>query len=185
MVNNGQAQSFKLSITISPDSAMPYPLLTTRSTTRNRKVRTILVRSRKYFWQVKPPASQTQHPDNSALLMGALVFSLQYLTISKILLLCFDPTIPIVGPARRTWADKIDRLTVKHLKSMCGIGLSHHSYGPAMILTSLGISLCGDRVGDVDDRTKICEILGQTQAEHAFPTTHIREELMRAWGSID
>ena len=119
------------------------------------------------------------------LLIGAIVFSLQYLTISKILLLCFDPTVPVVGPARKTAVENIDSLTVKHLQSMCGIALSHHKYGPAMILASLGISLCGDRVVAADERKKLLGILEQTQAEHAIPTTNIRDGLLRAWGSVE
>lgn len=93
--------------------------------------------------------------------------------------------MPVVGPARKTAVEIIDKLIIKHLQSMCGIALSHHKYGPAMILASLGISLCGDRVVAVDEREKLLEILEQTQAEHAIPTSNIRKGLLRAWGAVD
>ncbi|KIW51350.1 hypothetical protein PV05_10083 [Exophiala xenobiotica] len=136
------------------------------------------------FYYAKPGATDTSTIPQIWLASEAAVFSLQYLFISKILLLCFDPTVPIVGYARRLAAEKIDRLSLKYLRSMGGIALSHHTFGPAMILASLGISLCGDRVADMAERNKLLEILTQTQVEHAIPTTSTRHGLLRAWNLI-
>lgn len=99
----------------------------------------------------------------------------------NILLICFNPNIPRVGPGSRQMTRLSERAAEENLRTLCGISLSHSKCASAMFLACFGISLVGDSFVDSNDRQALVDILKETEREHGWPTGIIRDGLIDSW----
>ncbi|KAL1984894.1 hypothetical protein VTN96DRAFT_8553 [Rasamsonia emersonii] len=106
----------------------------------------------------------------------------QYNSLARILLLVHDPTIPTVGPLRRTAMERVDEEIKAEVWTMCGVGMSNASAPPAIITACMAINPCGDRFTDKQQQNRLMEVLVRTDALHGWPTRAIQEQLRETWG---
>ncbi|POR38581.1 Uncharacterized protein TPAR_01204 [Tolypocladium paradoxum] len=102
--------------------------------------------------------------------------------LAQALLMCYDPTLPKIGPARKTAEKNRENGIRRQILQLCGTALSNDSTIPAMITASLGIATCGDRFNDDVTRKALLDVLIRTEVDHAWPTGNIQSSLKSAWG---
>lgn len=125
---------------------------------------------------------------SSLLTMFLLGFTVQHLILCQLILVCYDTTSLRIGLGSYNATQQSSMKAVTLLRRLCGIGwcgigMSQASFGPCMILSCIGASICGDRVVDERVRKGLVEVLIRTEEEHAYPTTAIRQGLLKAWAA--
>ncbi|KAH8675187.1 hypothetical protein BGZ61DRAFT_427371 [Ilyonectria robusta] len=112
----------------------------------------------------------------------AVVIGVAHGILARSLLLCYDPTLPKLGPARMIAQQRREEEVQDEIRQLCGIALSNRGTIPAMFTASLGIASCGDRFSRDDERTALLDVLIKTETEHFWPTAGAQISLKRAWG---
>ncbi|KND90697.1 hypothetical protein TOPH_04599 [Tolypocladium ophioglossoides CBS 100239] len=129
-----------------------------------------------------PDASRGEVFPHILYLSHAVVIGVVHSILAQALLMCYDPTLPKIGPARKTSQEARENDIRQQVIHLCGTALSNDSTIPAMITASLGIATCGDRFKDDAERNALLGVLIKTEADHAWPTGNIQSSLKSAWG---
>ncbi|UNI22890.1 hypothetical protein JDV02_008734 [Purpureocillium takamizusanense] len=115
----------------------------------------------------------------------AIVIGVVHCILAQALLMCYDPTLPRVGPSRLAAQEAREDGIRRQLLLLCGTALSNETTIPAMITSSLGIATCGDRLHDESERMAVLDVLIRTETCHGWPTGIIQRGLKEAWGRSD
>ncbi|KAI0470643.1 hypothetical protein GGR56DRAFT_138463 [Xylariaceae sp. FL0804] len=110
------------------------------------------------------------------------VIGIQHHLLAQMFLAQFDPTVPKVGPSRRTAMRQMTQHIEGLLRELCGIGICNQWSPPAMFTACMGIAMFGDQLGERSDQEAIVDLLRKTEAAHARPTAAIQQQLIKAWG---
>ncbi|KAK7424116.1 hypothetical protein QQX98_000726 [Neonectria punicea] len=127
------------------------------------------------------PSSGHQFPQ-IVYMNHAVVIGVAHGILARALLLCYDPTLPKLGPARMITQQRREEEVQDEIRQLCGIALSNRGTIPAMFTASLGIASCGDRFSRDDERTALLDVLIKTETDHFWPTAGAQISLKRAWG---
>lgn len=114
-----------------------------------------------------------------------IVIGVVHCILAQALLMCYDPTVPRVGPSRMAAQAAREEGIRRQVLLLCGTALSNESTIPAMITASLGIATCGDRLNDEGERKALLDVLIRTETCHGWPTGNIQRGLKDAWGWRD
>ncbi|KAH7131658.1 hypothetical protein B0J13DRAFT_508714 [Dactylonectria estremocensis] len=114
----------------------------------------------------------------------AVVIGVAHGILARSLLLCYDPTLPKLGPARMIAQQRREEEVQDEIRQLCGIALSNRGTIPAMFTASLGIASCGDRFSRDDERMALLDLLIKTETDHFWPTADAQDTLKRAWGWV-
>ncbi|ESZ97486.1 hypothetical protein SBOR_2175 [Sclerotinia borealis F-4128] len=106
----------------------------------------------------------------------------QHMDISQILLTTYNPRVPRLGPGHRAASQRIEAQINTMVQRLCGVAISNHRSPPAMSTACMAISMCGEQFTDTEEQKSILEVLRYTENQHAWPTKHIQDRLIEAWG---
>ncbi|KAI1118511.1 hypothetical protein F5Y14DRAFT_438495 [Nemania sp. NC0429] len=110
------------------------------------------------------------------------ILGIQHHLLAQLFLVQFDPSIPRVGPNRRTAMQKMTQRIEALMRELCGLGISNQWTPPAMFTACIGIAMFGDHFGERSDQEALAAFLKKTETAHARPTAAIQQQLMKAWG---
>ncbi|KAH8201275.1 hypothetical protein TruAng_004592 [Truncatella angustata] len=134
---------------------------------------------------------------------SAVVIGNAHAIFARALLMCYDPTIPRIGPGQKLAQQKLDvgasvfakvaRLALNPfppfmqrmpiiIRELCATALTNRATVPAMFTASMGVTMCGDRFSDDGERGGLLNVLVKTEAEHFWPTGGAQDHLKKAWG---
>jgi hypothetical protein len=99
------------------------------------------------------------------------VMGVQYITLSHMLLVVHDPTIPPIGPAHRRSRAIVESLVQDDVRMLCGVALSNSKVFPAKFVACFAIALAGDRFTVREDQDKLRDLWYACERSHGFPPT--------------
>ncbi|CAM1507731.1 Fc.00g045790.m01.CDS01 [Cosmosporella sp. VM-42] len=111
----------------------------------------------------------------------AVVIGVVHAALARALLMCYDPKLPKIGPARKAAQRSREDEVRDEVRQLCGIALSNRGTIPAMFTASLGIASFGDTFGCDIERKALLDILVKTDVEHYWPTAEAQTTLKKAW----
>ncbi|OQE14682.1 hypothetical protein PENFLA_c036G00110 [Penicillium flavigenum] len=109
------------------------------------------------------------------------IAGLQFLDLARILLTVYNPRLPHLGTGQRTAMRSVDRKVRAIVLRICGIALSNQHSPPGLVIASIAIGMCGDRLTDRLEQEALLGVLSKVQDEHAYATLSTREQLKEAW----
>ena len=112
----------------------------------------------------------------------ALVIGVVHAALARSLLMCYDPKLPKIGPARKAAQRSREEEVREEIRQLCGIAISNKSTIPAMFTASLGIASFGDTFSCDVERRALLDVLIKTDVEHYWPTKDAQITLKKAWG---
>ncbi|KAK9422371.1 putative ARCA protein [Seiridium unicorne] len=115
-------------------------------------------------------------------LSSAIISGNTHAIFARALLMCYDPTIPKIGPGQKLAQRKLDAEIRNQIRELCATALSNRATVPAMFTASMGVTMCGDRFTDDRERGGLLDLLIKTEAEHFWPTGGAQDHLKKAWG---
>ncbi|KAF7563417.1 hypothetical protein G7046_g739 [Stylonectria norvegica] len=101
----------------------------------------------------------------------AVVIGIVHAMLARALLMCYDPTLPKIGPARTTAQVSCEEEIKDEIRQLCGVALSNRGTIPAMFTASLGVASFGDRFTQDVERKALLDVIVKTEAEHYWPTS--------------
>ncbi|KAH6659628.1 hypothetical protein BKA67DRAFT_589556 [Truncatella angustata] len=113
---------------------------------------------------------------------SAVVIGNAHAIFARALLMCYDPTIPRIGPGQKLAQQKLDTEIRTQIRELCATALTNRATVPAMFTASMGVTMCGDRFSDDGERGGLLNVLVKTEAEHFWPTGGAQDHLKKAWG---
>ncbi|KAJ9635243.1 hypothetical protein H2199_008730 [Coniosporium tulheliwenetii] len=116
---------------------------------------------------------------NDAMVLGTLHHHL-----ARLLLACFNPTIPRVGLGHKSARKAADEEIRSHVFDICGLALSNRQTATAMFTASIAIAMCGDRFTDRLEQEGLLSVLEITEKNHAWPTRGAEAMLRSGWGWV-
>ncbi|KAL5316735.1 hypothetical protein ACEPPN_015786 [Leptodophora sp. 'Broadleaf-Isolate-01'] len=116
----------------------------------------------------------------------AVVIGIVHSIIGRVLLMCYNPTLPRIGPTHRNALEEVEEEIRKQIRELCGTALSNRRTIPALFTACMGVTMCGDRFSDRGEQEALLNVLVVTEEDHAWPTFAAQMHLKRAWGwSVD
>ncbi|KAE9373884.1 hypothetical protein N431DRAFT_374527 [Stipitochalara longipes BDJ] len=112
----------------------------------------------------------------------AVVIGVTHAIIGRVLLMCYNPTLPRIGPSHKTAIQQMEEEIKSQIRELCGIALSNRWTIPAMFTACMGVTMCGDRFTDHSEQEALLGVLMRTEQDHAWPTRAAQTHLRRAWG---
>ncbi|KAI1845778.1 hypothetical protein JX266_008143 [Neoarthrinium moseri] len=115
-------------------------------------------------------------------LNSAVVIGNAHAIFARALLMCYDPTIPRIGPGQKIAQQKLDDSIRTQIRELCGTALANRATIPAMFTASMGVTMCGDRFTEDRERRALLDVLVKTETAHSWPTGGAQDHLKKAWG---
>ncbi|KAF9875548.1 hypothetical protein CkaCkLH20_06929 [Colletotrichum karsti] len=109
----------------------------------------------------------------------------QYLEICKIILLAHDPRTPSLGLGRLSYLRAQEEKIRNAVRTICGIWLSNQEYVPARVLAGLAIGMTGELFTEVNETSRLLEILLEAERHVGWPCLKVSPGLRRFWGLED
>ncbi|KAL4909340.1 hypothetical protein BDW74DRAFT_187516 [Aspergillus multicolor] len=107
----------------------------------------------------------------------------QTLLLLNTLLLAYSPSIPQIGPSRRTTLESIAAQIRTIVLEICGIALANRQSRPAGLAPCIAINLCADRLTDRQEKRALMGlVVGTTRESNYWPTKEAEKRLREIWG---
>lgn len=112
----------------------------------------------------------------------AVVIGIVHSIIGRVLLMCYNPTLPRIGPTHKNALEEVEEEIRKQIRELCGTALSNRRTIPALFTACMGVTMCGDRFSNRAEQEALLNVLVVTEEDHAWPTSAAQLHLKRAWG---
>jgi hypothetical protein len=106
----------------------------------------------------------------------------QYLTLGQIILVIHGFSIPSISLTSRARRDLVEKQAKKLIRVLCGVALSNPDTVAAILVTCMGIGLCGDLFTSRREQERLHDILVLTETQNGWPTKSLQEQLRQRWG---
>ncbi|KAH8646357.1 hypothetical protein BX600DRAFT_477571 [Xylariales sp. PMI_506] len=115
----------------------------------------------------------------------AVVIGNSHAYFARALLICYDPTVPKIGPGQKLARQRNEAEIRSHIRELCATALSNRATIPAMFTASMGVTMCGDMFVEEMERRAFLDVLVKTESIHSWPTRGAQDHLKKAWGWSD
>lgn len=106
---------------------------------------------------------------------------LQYLQLSRILLLAFNPRRPSLGVGSRKLLLAQEEKIREAVRCICGAAVSNPEYMPAKITAGLSIAMCGEMFSDPRETSELLRISSEVEMHMMWPRFKVSQALRAFW----
>lgn len=106
---------------------------------------------------------------------------LQYMQLSKILLLAHDPHRPFLGPGRDTYHRSQEEEIREAVRIICGAALANPEYEPARLTAGMAVAMCGELFSDPRETPELYRIVSEAETHMMWPSLMIAKRLKVFW----
>ncbi|KAH9216808.1 hypothetical protein DL95DRAFT_424379 [Leptodontidium sp. 2 PMI_412] len=102
----------------------------------------------------------------------AVVISIVDSIICRVLLMCYNPTLPRIGLAHKHALQQVEEEIRNQIRELCGTAISNRWTIPALFTACMGVTI----------GSALLNILVITKKDHGWPTHTAQLHFKRAWG---
>lgn len=128
-----------------------------------------------------PPSGQDTSLPKIVFTYDCPLAGFQYMQLSRILLLAFNPRRQILGVGSREFLLKQDEEIREAVRSICGAGLSNPEYTPAKMTAGLSIAMCGEMFSNPGETRELLRISSEVEMHIMWPRFRVSQALRAFW----